>query len=59
MGEKVELTKAKEDEWPVCPWCNQEIRELKFKERGWLTDVTVFWCPHCLAVLSISKTFNG
>ena len=37
----------------------KELRELKFKRRGWLTSTTVFWCPHCLCLLSTSTTFNG
>ena len=56
---KVKFTKAQDYEWPICPSCKQEIRELKYKQRGWLTSVTVFWCPHCRSLVSTSTTFNG
>ncbi|HNQ87553.1 MAG TPA: hypothetical protein PKM73_02835 [Verrucomicrobiota bacterium] len=59
MKTKVELTEAMEQEWPVCPHCKKELRELKFRKRGWLTTLMVFWCPHCRSLLSTSMTFNG
>jgi hypothetical protein len=59
MKAKLSYTEAKEDEWPICPYCKQELRELKFRRRGWLTSVTAFWCPHCRCLLSTSTTFNG
>jgi hypothetical protein len=45
MKPKLIYTEAKGDEWPICPYCKQELREQKFKRRGWLTSVTAFWCP--------------
>ena len=59
MAAKVAFTEATENEWPIYPACKKELRELKFKRRGWLTSITVFWCPHCLCLLSTSTTFNG
>ncbi len=59
MTAKVKFTEAKEDEWPICPSCKKELQELMFKRRGWLTSVTVFWCPYCRCLLSTSTTFNG
>ena len=59
MTTKMRFAEAKEDEWPVCPWCKKELRELKYKSRGWLATWTVFWCPHCRSLLSTSTTFNG
>jgi len=59
MAAKVTFAEAREDEWPICPACKKELRELKFKRRGWLTSITVFWCPHCRTLLSTSATFNG
>ena len=59
MAAKVAFTEATENEWPICPSCKKELRELKFKRRGWLTSITVFWYPHCLCLLSTSTTLNG
>ncbi len=59
MKAKLTYTEAKEDEWPICPHCRKELREFKFKRRGWLTSITAFWCPHCRCLLSASTTFNG
>jgi transposase-like protein len=56
---KVSFTEAGYDEWPVCPWCKQEIREIKFKRRGWFNLLTAFWCPNCRSLLSTSATFQG
>lgn len=59
MSEKVKYHEAGDDEWPVCPTCRKELREVKFKQRGWLTSLMVIWCPHCRAVLGTSATFNA
>ena len=59
MKAKLAYSEAREDEWPICPVCKKELRELKFKRRGWLTSITAFWCPHCRCLLSTSTTFNG
>jgi hypothetical protein len=59
MSQKIEFQAATDDEWPICPECKKELRDIKFKKRGWLTSMTVFWCPYCRCVLSVSNTFNG
>ena len=59
MTAKVEFTKVEGDEWPKCPYCKKELRQIKYKQRDWLTDITVFWCPHCGCLLSVSTKFNG
>ncbi len=59
MADKITFTKARDDEWPVCPFCKKELKEVRYKTRGWLTMWTVFWCPYCRALLSTSTTFNG
>lgn len=56
---KVTYRKATADEWPICPYCKRELKEIVHKERGWITATSAFWCPHCRSLLSISKTFNG
>ncbi len=48
----VKFIKAREEEWPICPQCKKELRELKYKQRGWVRQLVVFWCPHCLCLLS-------
>ena len=59
MNAKINFVEARDDEWPLCPSCKKELREIRFRKRGWLTTLTVFWCPHCRSLLSTSTTFNG
>ncbi len=59
MPVKLEFIKAGDDEWPTCPSCKKELREIKYKERGFFTSLTVFWCPYCRCLLGTSSTFNG
>ncbi len=43
-----------EDEWPICPYCNEEIKEMKYFEQTGIVRlkvVRVFVCPHCMKVL--------
>ncbi len=56
---KMQFEQAKEDEWPQCPYCHKEIRQIKFKTRGFFTSTAAYWCPHCKAILGLSSTFNG
>lgn len=58
-GDKVAFIEASKDEWPICPHCRKELKDIKYKKRGWLSVLTVFWCPHCRSLLSTSSTFNG
>jgi hypothetical protein len=43
-----------EDKWPICPYCDSEIKEMKyFEQTGVIRQkvVRIFVCPHCLKVL--------
>ncbi len=44
------FAEAHEDDWPVCPWCKKELRELKHTSRGLLATWTAFWCPYRLSL---------
>jgi hypothetical protein len=59
MAAKIKFTEIKEDEWPICPSCKKELREVKYKQGGWVSTWAAFWCPHCRCLLSVSTTFNG
>jgi len=59
MKEKIQFVEAGETEWPRCPYCQQELHEVRYKKRGWLSTMALFWCPHCFSVLGTSSTFNG
>jgi hypothetical protein len=59
MKPQLNFTEGRPDEWPVCPSCRKELREIRFRKRGWLTVLTVFWCPYCRALLSTSTMFSG
>jgi hypothetical protein len=54
MG-KIQYTPIEqEDLWPICPYCEKKIREIKyFAQTGVirLKVVRVFVCPHCLKIL--------
>jgi hypothetical protein len=59
MPPKIEFIEAEENEWPRCPHCQKELRQIHYKKKGWLLTFAIYWCPHCRAVLGTSKTFNG
>jgi len=43
-----------EDKWPICPYCEKEIKEMcYFEQTGIIRHkvVRIFVCPHCLKVL--------
>jgi glutaredoxin len=46
------------DSKPKCPYCKKELDAIEKKTKGWLTTMTIYMCPHCKAVLSISDTSN-
>jgi len=56
---KVAYRKAEAEEWPICPHCQEEIREIVYKDRGWLNSTCAFWCPNCRSLLSISTSFKA
>jgi hypothetical protein len=59
MKQKVQFVEAGGNEWPLCPHCKKELRQMMFRKRGWLAVLTVFWCPHCKCLLGTSHAFNG
>jgi hypothetical protein len=59
MADKIKFTKAREDEWPMCPYCKKDLKEIKYKQRGWISTLTTFWCPQCRSLLGTSATFYG
>ena len=56
----MELTKADNNEEPVCPFCSKELREIKTRQfdKGWfkVTEKFVYFCPHCKKVLGIGQS---
>lgn len=51
------MLKAREvkNENPVCPFCEQEIKEILIREiESTLGKRFVYFCPHCKKVLGIS-----
>lgn len=34
MAAKLNYTEAKEEEWPICPACKKELRELRCQWRN-------------------------
>lgn len=53
---------SKDEVNPRCPYCNQtltEIHRLKKTFPGpFVAPVSVFFCPHCLKVLSITTWYS-
>ena len=54
MG-KIEYTSIQEsDAWPICPYCEKEIKQVRYFEQTGVVRmkvVRVFVCPHCRKVL--------
>ena len=43
-----------EDKWPICPYCGEEIKEMKYFEQTGIVRmkvVRIVVCPHCMKVL--------
>ncbi len=59
MSDKINFTKAREDEWPICPFCKKDLKEIRYKQRGFISTLTAFWCPHCRSLLGTSTSFKG
>lgn len=39
---------------PRCPHCKEELDEIWKRSKGWFIEQhTIYFCPHCLGVLSI------
>ncbi|GMV92175.1 MAG: hypothetical protein AMXMBFR82_19530 [Candidatus Hydrogenedentota bacterium] len=56
----MELQKARENEFPLCPHCEQELREIVARQfdKGFfkVTDKYVYFCPHCHKTLGIGQS---
>ena len=54
MG-KIEYTPIRsDDEWPLCPHCETEIKEIRYFEQTGVVRmkvIRVFVCPHCKKVI--------
>ena len=65
----MEYIKAEKTEYPICPFCEQELREVKFKDlRGkdptgtgsfFMRTKIIFFCPHCKKVLGNADAGTG
>ena len=56
---KLDLVEAPKDEWPVCPYCKEELRQIwvKSKGLGFLQKKQFLLCPHCKSFLAYGS-FN-
>ena len=48
----------RDDETPVCPHCNLDLREIHVQKRGvpiFQGRTVVFFCPHCKKVLGFGQ----
>ena len=52
---KIEYIPIKNDhEWPICPHCEKEMKEIRYFEQTGvikLKVIRIFVCPHCKKVL--------
>jgi len=49
----------REDLYPVCPHCGEELREVYTRKRGMPLFVgrdTICFCPHCRKVLGFGQS---
>jgi uncharacterized protein with PIN domain len=56
----VELIKARDDEKPICPHCEQELAEVVARQfdKSWykVTEKYVYYCPYCKKVLGVGQS---
>jgi uncharacterized protein with PIN domain len=47
--------KQKEDVKPICPHCEEQLKEVWFRElRGFLGKRYIYLCSHCRKLLGVS-----
>jgi len=50
---------TEDDKWPICGYCDKEIKEMRYFEQTGIVRMKVirlFVCPHCLKVLGTGVT---
>ena len=55
--DNLKYVKAEKGEYPICPFCEQELQEVKYKNlfgSGFARGKLIFFCPHCRKVLGNS-----
>ena len=55
--DNLKYVEAEKDEYPICPFCEQELQEVKYKNiyGGFMSRrKIIFFCPHCRKVLGNS-----
>ena len=54
MGKMEYQAITEKDTWPICPYCEKEIKKVKYYEQTGIMRmkvVRIFVCPHCNKVL--------
>lgn len=41
---------------PKCPHCKNELPKIEVVSKGIVVNDTIYICPHCKCILSISST---
>ena len=54
---KIEFVEV--NDTPKCPHCKKQLDTIETISKGWITQHTVYMCPHCKAVLSIGYNLGG
>lgn len=56
----MELIKARDNEYPQCPHCERELREIVARQfdKGLfkITDKYIYFCPHCRKTLGVGQS---
>ena len=54
----MELIKANDNEFPICSFCDKELKQIKLKkiDKGFFKSIrNVYFCPHCKKILGVAE----
>ena len=54
----MELIKANDNEFPICSFCDKELKQIKLKkiDKGFFKSIrNAYFCPYCKKILGIAE----
>lgn len=43
--------------WPICPHCQNEIKEILTQNKGLIPNHVIYMCPRCKMILAIGMSY--